>query len=95
MSAIPKSLKGILWSRKLDKLDPQKDKSYIVNQILSFGSLKNIHWMLKKYSKKEVEETFVKKPRKVYTHQSFNFVKNHILKITRELNSRKYVKSLY
>jgi len=95
MKDIPTRLKGILWSREVEKLNPQKDKSYIINQVLSFGSLKEVKWLFKKYPKKEIGKIFLSHPRKVYTPQSFNFVKNHLLKITRKLSASKYVKSLY
>jgi len=34
---IPKFLQGVLWSVEVDDLDLQKDRAYIVNQILVYG----------------------------------------------------------
>ena len=96
MGKIPKDLQGLFWSRKLDSLDLLKDKSYIVNQILAYGSLEQIKWLFRTYSEKEIKETFFSQPRKVYTPQSFNFVKNYILDLeSRKVPAGPYVKIIF
>lgn len=92
---IPQSLQGILWSVKVEDLDPEKDKIYIINQILSYGTLSMIKWLFKTYSKKTILEVFLKHPIKDYRHSRFHFVKNFLLGLGKiNLNPNSYVKNL-
>lgn len=95
-SRIPESWQGILWSCDVKKLDWERDKNYIIHQVLRYGDLKDIALLLKIYSKKEIKEVFERNPMKIYTPQCFNFVKKIILDIKRKsLSSQKYVTTLY
>lgn len=38
---IPENWQGILWSCNVKKLDWQKDKNYIIHQVLMYGDLKD------------------------------------------------------
>lgn len=90
------SWRGILWSCDIKKLDWEKDKNYIIHQVLMYGDLKDISLLFKIYSKKEVKKVFIENPMKIYTPKIFNFVKKIILDIKREtLSSEKYVATLY
>jgi len=91
---IPKSLQGVLWSVKVENLDLQKDKVYIIHQILSYGSLKELKWLLKNYSLSEIKQVFLNYPMRVYTPSSFNFIKEIFLGIKKRLNEKKYIFSL-
>ena len=73
--------KDILWSRKLKSLDYQKDKNYIIHQVLSLGTLDQLKQLFNCYPKKEVSQTFLNFPKKNYTPASFNFIKNYVLKL--------------
>lgn len=96
MKRIPKDLQGILWSTKVDKLDLQEDKNYIIHQILAYGDLRQIKWLFRNYSKKEIIDNFVNLPRKNYTPAAFNFIKNFILHLeNRKLDAQKYVKAVF
>lgn len=75
MNQIPKLLQGVLWSADIDKLDLEKNASYIVNQILSFGSLDEIRWLFTTYGKPKVGKIFLEKPMKIYTPSALNFSK--------------------
>jgi hypothetical protein len=89
---IPKSLQPILWSVKIEDLNLKKDRVYIIHQILAFGSLEQLKWLLKNYSLKEVREVFIKYPLKIYRPQSFNFIKNFFVKIeNKKLDEKKYI----
>ncbi len=88
------SLQGILWSKNIEKLDFKKDKIYIIHQILSYGSLKQIKWAFKIYGPNEIREVFLKYPKKIYTAPVFHFVKNFILNLRNEnLSLQNYVKT--
>jgi len=89
---IPKSWQGILWSCDVKKLDWEKDKNYIIHQVLRYGDLNDIALLFKIYSKKEIKEVFKKKPMKIYTPQTFNFIKRIILDIRdKSMTPEKYV----
>jgi len=92
---IPESWQGILWSCDVKKLDWEKDKNYIIHQVLMYGDLNDIILLFKIYSKKEIREVFKKKPMKIYTPQTFNFIKNIILNLKEKISPEKYVTSLY
>lgn len=95
MKKIPRWLQPILWSADVADLDLKRNRGYIINQILSLGTIKELKWLFKTYSRRILREIFVKKPNKVYTASSFNFVKNILLEIkNKKLSPKYYVKSL-
>lgn len=75
---IPKTLQSVLWSVNVDHLNLEKDKYYIIHQILSFGSLDDISWLINNYSKKEMIDVFMRSF-KDYSRSRFYFVKDAIL----------------
>lgn len=90
---VPASLQGILWSKNTKKLDLQKDKIYIIHQVLSAGSLKEVRWLFRTFARKEIVSVFKKFPQKIYTKSKFNFVKNFVLRISAQLDEKKYLKN--
>jgi hypothetical protein len=86
-------LQGVLWSAEVKNLDIQKNKNYIIHQILTYGNFDQIKWLRSVYSDKEIKDVFINDPRKQYTKSSFNFVKNYILGINISLSSDRYDKS--
>lgn len=91
---IPLTLQGKLWSADVRKLDLSNDKNYIIHQILMYGSLEEIGWLFATYSKKEIFVVFTKYPKKIYSPQGFNFIKNFILRIKNiHLDENKYLKT--
>jgi len=93
---IPKELQGILWSRRLESLDLQRDKGYIIHQVLAYGSLEQVKWLFKVYSQKEASRVFLQRPKKLYTSQAFNFVKNYLLPLEKKVvKPELYVKALF
>ncbi len=92
---VPKDLQGVLWSRDISSVDLKKDKNYIIHQVLMYGTLEQIKWLEKVYTKKEIKSEFVRNPRKLYTRSAFNFIKNYILGINKSLPPAYYVKDLH
>ena len=91
---VPKNLQGVLWSVDTDQLDLQKNKSYIVNQILAYGTWEHLRWLLKSYSREEIKKVFVEHPGKDYSPSAFNFAKNVLLELQNQpLDQTKYVKT--
>lgn len=88
-------LQGVLWSRKLKNLDLDRDKNYIIHQILAYGNIEQLAWLFKNYSREEVIEVFLSSPKKVYSPASLNFVKNYLLPLTRKkLGFNRYAKAI-
>lgn len=48
-NGLPQSVKAVLWSYKLDRIEVQKHKKIIISQVLNFGSEEAIKWMFKQY----------------------------------------------
>jgi hypothetical protein len=91
-----KKLKKLFWSVDLEKLDPTKDKVYIINQALAFGSLDEIKLLLSLYSIEEVRQIFLKRPKPLYSPQGLNFIQKYILQIKdTELTPNRYLKNIY
>lgn len=81
MKKVPKKLQPFLWSVKTDQLDLQKDRIYIVNQILAYGGMEEFKWLFKNYPLKVVREIFLHHPIKTYRPSTFNFVKEILLEV--------------
>lgn len=54
--ALPIFLQSCLPSYDLKRLNKEKDKRLIVTQILNYGTEKEIEWLGKNYSRKEIKE---------------------------------------
>lgn len=95
MKSIPKRFQGLFWSASAKDLDLEKNKNYIINQALSYGTLESLEWLFKTYESETIKKVFVGSPQKIYTPASFNFVKNIILALKNDkLPQDKYVKNL-
>lgn len=86
----PQSLQGILWSVKTENLNLEKDKTYIIHQILRYGNLKQISWLFKTYGKNTIRRIFLEQPQKIYSLPNFYFIKDIVLKIKKETPVSKY-----
>ncbi len=60
-------------------MDPEQDRVYIIHQILSYGSLKEVRQLFRIYTLKETRETFINYPKKVYRPAVFYFIKHFVL----------------
>jgi len=84
-----------VWSKSIDKLDKNGDKEYIVNQVLMYGNFEEIKDLKESYGVDEIRKIFIEKPSQIYTKPAFNLIKNIILKIDANLDSGRYIKSVY
>ncbi|PIY71861.1 hypothetical protein COY87_03960 [Candidatus Roizmanbacteria bacterium CG_4_10_14_0_8_um_filter_33_9] len=90
---LPKKLQSVLWSVNIDHLNLEKDKYYIIHQILSFGTLDEMSWLLSNYSKKKIIEVFMVSF-KDYFRPRFYFVKDALLGLKNwHPDERYYVKN--
>jgi len=94
VAKIPKSLQPILWSRDVNNLNLKKDRAYIINQILAYGTADHLKWLFKNYPRRIVVNTFVEKPIKVYSPSAFNFVKTILLSKEKDIRQDRYVENL-
>lgn len=93
---IPKLLQAVLWSADIKKLDIERDKGYIIHQILIYGTLDNLKWLFNTYSRQEVINVFLNVPYKNYPKPNFYFIKNFIANLRNMiLEEDKYVTSFY
>lgn len=92
---LPENLKPLFWSDDFNALDSQKHKAHIVHQILIYGTIEDIKWLFKTYSKKEIISIFINKPSKNYPAEVYHFIKNYLLDLKKlDLNPDKYVTSI-
>lgn len=59
MAKVPKRFQGLLWSVGVENLDTEKNKIYIISQILAYGSWNHFLWLFKTYGRDEVRRVFV------------------------------------
>ena len=95
MTKIPKKLQGILWSRDTKNLDLEKDSSYIINQVLAYGTIDHIRWLLKTYTKEKIRGIYTKTPMKIFTPAGFNWINKILLENLRNLDENKYIQNAH
>ena len=90
----PASLQGVLWSVNVQQLDMQKDKEYIIHQVLINGTMKDLKWLFTTYGKSTIAECFLNHPMKIYPRIDFFFVKNLLLSLSNiQLDENLYMSS--
>ncbi len=96
MAHPPKNLQAILWSADVNKMDLQKDKHYVIHQVLIYGTITEIQWLLHTYGMQNVINVFIGEPARWYSKKVFYFVKNYILPLrNKKLYEDDYVTSVY
>lgn len=91
--SFPKSVQKIFWSCNPQSLDKETHREYIIHQVLQYGDLSDYLWLRTFYTLPEIKDTFIQNPRATYQPQSYNFVKNFLLKIKEPLIKENYVRS--
>lgn len=95
MQKLPAWLQSTFWSSDINKLDINKHKSYIIHQILSWGSFREWKWLLANYPIKTIRKVFIEKPHKDYRPEVYHFVKNYVLGLKQyQLDKDNYVTSI-
>ena len=54
--AIPKSLQAKLWSKSVGRLDLKADGSYVIAQLLRYGTLEELDWLTRHYPIAKITE---------------------------------------
>lgn len=77
--AVPQRLQSLFWSAHIKQLDIDRDKPYIIHQVLSHGNLEDIRWLLNTYTKQTVLDVFRHTPYKAYEAARYHFIVRTIL----------------
>lgn len=94
-TVLPKKLQAVLWSRSIDSLNIEKDKTYIIHQIFSHGRMEDILWLFQTYPASTLKKIFTSHSFKDYDAARFYFTKNYLLDLKNmQLNEKKYVKNI-
>ena len=89
-------LQPLLWSISADKLDLQRDRAYIIHQVLSYGTLEHIKLLFTLYARQKVVDTFIRHPKRLYQAAVFYFIKNIVLDLMdTPLEKNKYIKNAF
>jgi len=92
--SVPASLQPILWSKSIKNIDIEKDKIYIIHQVLSYGSMDDIRLLSRLYPKNEIINVFKNFPKRIYTRPVFLYLRDFLLKIGPVLDEKNYVKNI-
>ena len=71
--AVPSFLQSALWSYNLRTLDPKRYKRMIIAQILNHGHWKQLQWLLRTYSAREIKYVVLNPARGVWMNDVFNY----------------------
>jgi hypothetical protein len=95
MNHPPVTLQPFLSSVSVDKLDVKKDDTYIIHQILAYGSMEALAWLFSAYPKDHIQRVFCEAPYKDYRPSRFHFVTSALLSLEhRSIDQRNYVKNI-
>ena len=79
-------------------MDLERDRTYIIHQILKYGTFADIQWLFKTYSKKDVSQVFINKPSKSYPKPLFYTIETLIKlankKFTGEFHDKLFLEQL-
>ncbi|HCM82547.1 MAG: hypothetical protein UV63_C0016G0005 [Microgenomates group bacterium GW2011_GWC1_43_11] len=95
MNHPPVTLQPFLSSLNVDRLDIEKDDTYIIHQILAYGSIDALIWLFATYPKDHIQRVFCDAPYKDYRPSRFHFVISVLLSLEdRDIDKRNYVKNI-
>lgn len=72
MVQLPQSVKAVLWSYDLAKIDLEKHKKLLISQVLNFGSLEAVNWLFSTYSSDEIKSLALTLPLGEWDKKSLN-----------------------
>jgi len=76
---IPKRLQGVLWSKRVSKLDKKRDAAYIVHQVLAHGGWQDLGWLIRTYGLGRIKRVFLDNPFRGYRPEKLNFAARILL----------------
>lgn len=92
---IPSTLQSVLWSSNINSLHLEKDKVYVIHQILAYGDIEDIKWLFSAYPRSTIEHVFTTTPYKDYRRSRFYFIKDIVIgSAHKTLSDSSYVKNI-
>lgn len=85
--------RGVFWSRNADDLDDERDKDFIIHQVLMYGNLEDVRQLKKRYSPTVLKDVFLRHPAKVYTPQALSFASKLFFRLNEPIDERRYLKT--
>lgn len=73
MSRVPGFLQSTLWSYDIRRMDPQRDKKLIIEQVLNYGTTDQVKWVFHNYSDQEIKEVVREPSRGIWWPEALNF----------------------
>jgi hypothetical protein len=78
----------LFWDAPIDKIDPEKNKNYIIERVLSRGFLQDFYFLLQLYSTEEI--TAAVKKSKVLDNKTVHFCSYYFKIPITELHASSY-----
>lgn len=92
---VPENLQGILWSASVKSLDLERDKNYIIHQVLAYGTLEQIRWLFGIYGREQIRRVFLEHPQNIYTSSGLYFIQVILGLEDIPLKKSHYVKDIF
>lgn len=70
---LPKFLQSILWSYPVKSLDQDKDREYVITQVLNYGDWLAVKWLRKTYKDNVLKDTILHPRRGLWHDRTLNF----------------------
>ncbi len=70
---IPQKMRWLFWSYDIKTLDFNRDKEYIISQVLNYGTWDDVRWLKKTYSDDEIKKVIKNPSRGVWFEKVLNF----------------------
>lgn len=71
--SLPNFLQPCFPSYNIKTLDKTRDKKLIITEILNYGTEKDLEWLTKTYSKKDLKQVFSKPEKGVWLKDVFRY----------------------
>ena len=70
---IPQKMKWLFWSYDIKSLDVERDKEYIITQVLNYGTWEDLKWLFRVYSREDIKKIVKNPGRGLWFKQILNF----------------------
>ncbi len=70
---IPSKLRWLFWSYDISSLNLNKDKDYIIPQVLNYGTWDDVRWLQKVYLEQKIREVVKNPSRGIWFEKVLNF----------------------
>lgn len=71
---VPRFLQSRLWSQSTKTLDRKRNKTYIIRQLLQYGTMDDLRWLFRHYSIPTIKAKFSKMKQTELHPSARNFI---------------------